>query len=81
MGLLPSKDALEKVWDLVVPGGIVVIDDFFHKVQGPARLLADQTGCRSGVPLFHPSSVLWLLLVRPGAPSSVILLMVGRFGN
>lgn len=30
-------DALEKVWDLVVPGGIVVIDDFFHKVQGPAR--------------------------------------------
>jgi len=31
------QDALEKTWDLVQPGGIVVIDDFFHKVQGPAR--------------------------------------------
>ena len=39
-----SQDALEKVWDLVVPGGIIVIDDFFHKVQGPARPLSAQPG-------------------------------------
>ena len=39
-----SQDALEKVWDLVVPGGIIVIDDFFHKAQGPARQLSAQPG-------------------------------------
>ena len=42
------QDALEKTWDLVLPGGIVVIDDFFHKVQGPARGLG-QRGAVPGV--------------------------------
>eukprot|EP00439_Symbiodinium_sp_Y106_P056261 s5157_g7.t2 len=34
-------DAFEKTWDRVSDGGIVVVDDFFHKVQGPARATAD----------------------------------------
>ncbi|CAE7255054.1 ynaI, partial [Symbiodinium necroappetens] len=34
-------DAFEKTWDSVSDGGIVVVDDFFHKVQGPARATAD----------------------------------------
>ena len=37
-----TKDAFEKVWDRVSDGGIVVVDDFFHKVQGPARASAEQ---------------------------------------
>ncbi|CAK9097728.1 RING finger protein nhl-1 [Durusdinium trenchii] len=59
------EDALEKVWDLVVPGGIVVIDDFFHKVQGPARLLADQTGCRGIVPLLYVVPAYAVLVIKP----------------
>lgn len=34
-------DSLEKVWDLVSPGGAIAIDDFFHHAQGPARAVAD----------------------------------------
>lgn len=34
-------DSLEKIWDRVVDGGIVAIDDFFHHAQGPARAVAD----------------------------------------
>ena len=40
LGSCRHQDALEKVWDLLQPGGVVVIDDFFHKVQGPARAAA-----------------------------------------
>ena len=39
-----AKDALEAVWDMVSDGGIVVVDDFFHKVQGPARASAERCG-------------------------------------
>ena len=35
------EDAFEKTWDRVSDGGIVVVDDFFHKVQGPARASAE----------------------------------------
>lgn len=34
-------DSLVKVWDRVSPGGVVVIDDFFHHAQGPARAVSD----------------------------------------
>lgn len=34
-------DSLVVIWDRLSPGGIVVIDDFFHHAQGPARAVAD----------------------------------------
>lgn len=34
-------DSFEKMWDRISPGGCVVIDDFFHHAQGPARAVAD----------------------------------------
>eukprot|EP00434_Breviolum_minutum_P028385 symbB.v1.2.025109.t1/scaffold2418.1/size79643/2 len=57
-------DALEKVWDLVVLGGIIVIDDFFHKVQGPARAAADFFQSRSLAPLFHVIPAYAVLVVK-----------------
>ncbi|CAK9097653.1 unnamed protein product [Durusdinium trenchii] len=58
-------DALEKVWDLVVPGGIVVIDDFFHKVQGPARATADFFQLRGIVPLLYVVPAYAVLVIKP----------------
>jgi len=34
-------DSFMKIWDRVVPGGFVIVDDYFHFVQGPARAVAD----------------------------------------
>jgi len=34
-------DSLMKIWHRVVPGGFVIVDDYFHFVQGPARAVAD----------------------------------------
>lgn len=34
-------DSFEKIWDRVAPGGFVIVDDYFHFVQGPARAVAD----------------------------------------
>jgi len=34
-------DSFMKIWDRVVPGGFVIVDDYFHFVQGPARAVTD----------------------------------------
>jgi hypothetical protein len=34
-------DSFVKIWDRVAPGGFVIVDDYFHFVQGPARAVAD----------------------------------------
>ncbi len=47
------RDSLEGVWDRVVPGGAVVIDDFFHHGQGPARACADFFNARGLRPVHH----------------------------
>merc|ERR1739845_333276 len=34
-------DSLMKIWHRVAPGGFVIVDDYFHFVQGPARAVSD----------------------------------------
>jgi hypothetical protein len=53
--------SLEAVFDLVAPGGIIVIDDFFHPAQGPARAWSDfrnRRRLRSVLHVTFPYSVL-----------------------
>lgn len=45
--------ALEQLWDRVVPGGVVAIDDFFHPVQGPLRAAAEFFNDRGLEPVYH----------------------------
>jgi len=60
-------DSLEKIWDYVVEGGIIAIDDFFHHAQGPARAVSDffRTRC-SEPPLVYV------------VPTYAVLIMKGR---
>ncbi len=46
-------DSLEGVYDRVVDGGILVIDDFFHHAQGPARAASDFFNARGMTPIYH----------------------------
>lgn len=63
-------DSLEKIWDRVSDGGCVVIDDFFHHAQGPARAVADFFRTR-GNPKGEPP----LLYV---VPCYAVLIIKGR---
>ncbi|CAL1132923.1 unnamed protein product [Cladocopium goreaui] len=72
-------DALEKTWDLVQPGGIVVIDDFFHKVQGPARATADFFRSRALAPLFHVVPAYAVLVVKGDANCAAPRALDGNF--
>jgi hypothetical protein len=45
--------ALESLYDRIVDGGILVVDDFFHPVQGPHRAVAEFFNARGLVPLLH----------------------------
>lgn len=45
--------SLEAVYDRVVDGGVIVIDDFFHPAQGPARALADFFNARGHRPVLQ----------------------------
>lgn len=47
--------SLEAVYDRVVEGGVVVIDDFFHHGQGPLRAAADFFNARRERPVYHVS--------------------------
>ena len=52
--------SLEAVWDCVVEGGVVAIDDYFHHGQGPARAAQDFFRRRGLEPVYHvvfPGSV------------------------
>lgn len=46
---------LEALWPKVVEGGVVVIDDFFHHAQGPARAASAYFHRQGLRPLFHVS--------------------------
>ena len=48
-------DSLNGVYDRVVDGGLIVIDDFFHHAQGPARAVSDFFNERGISPVFHIS--------------------------
>ncbi|MDH6126859.1 TylF/MycF/NovP-related O-methyltransferase [Kitasatospora sp. GP82] len=61
--------SLEAVFDLVPEGGAVVVDDFFHPAQGPARALSDFCNRRGFSPVLHvtfPYSVLMFKGEEPG---------------
>jgi O-methyltransferase len=45
--------ALEHLYDRVVEGGIVAIDDFFHPAQGPHQAAAEFFNARRFSPLYH----------------------------
>lgn len=59
---------LEALWPRVVDGGIVVIDDFFHQAQGPARACSrffQSVGVR---PLLHVSFPYSVLVIKGETP-------------
>jgi Macrocin-O-methyltransferase (TylF) len=45
--------ALEHLWDRVVDGGVLAIDDFFHPCQGAARAASEFFNSRGLTPLYH----------------------------
>ena len=45
--------ALEQLYDRVVAGGVIAIDDFFHPGQGPVRATAEFFNSRGLTPLYH----------------------------
>ncbi len=45
--------ALEHLWDRIVDGGVLAIDDFFHTSQGALRAAAEFFNSRGHVPLYH----------------------------
>jgi len=55
-----TLSSLEVLWDRVVAGGVIAIDDFFHHGQGPARAAQRFFGSRGLEPVYHvvfPGSV------------------------
>mmetsp|Transcript_181388 Transcript_181388/g.575765 ORF Transcript_181388/g.575765 Transcript_181388/m.575765 type:complete len:222 (+) Transcript_181388:1061-1726(+) len=47
--------SLELVYDRLVPGGLLIFDDYFHYAQGPARAVSDFFRKLGGSPpLLHP---------------------------
>jgi hypothetical protein len=58
------KTALVNLYDRVVPGGVIVIDDFFHPAQGPARALSDFFNARELQPLLHVSFPYTIFLIK-----------------
>jgi O-methyltransferase len=64
------SDSLELVWPRLVPGGVVVVDDFFHPAQGPARALADFFNRRSEIPVLHVVFPYSVAFVKGETPDS-----------
>jgi hypothetical protein len=46
-------DALEHLYDRLVPGGVLAIDDFFHPSQGACRAASDFFNARRLSPVYH----------------------------
>jgi hypothetical protein len=47
------RTALDHLYDRVVDGGVVVIDDFFHPAQGPLRATVEFFNERGLAPVYH----------------------------
>lgn len=47
--------SLEGIYDKVVEGGAIILDDFFHPAQGPTRAAADFFNTRGILPVYHVS--------------------------
>jgi FKBP-type peptidyl-prolyl cis-trans isomerase 2 len=57
-------DSLEGVWDRLVDGGLLVVDDFFHHAQGPARACPAFFNARGLAPVFHVSFPYSVVVVK-----------------
>ncbi len=49
------KVCLDTLYDRLVPGGILVIDDYFHPADGPKRAAAEFFNSRNITPIWHIS--------------------------
>ncbi len=47
--------SLEQIYDRVADGAVIVIDDYFHHAQGPARAVSDFFNARQIHPVLHVS--------------------------
>lgn len=45
--------ALDNLYDRVVDGGVIAVDDFFHPAQGPARAVSEFFNARGITPVLH----------------------------
>ena len=59
-----ALECLQALWPRVVPGGLVVMDDFFHQAQGPARATADFFRQQRVSPLLHVSFPYSVVVVK-----------------
>jgi O-methyltransferase len=59
--------ALECLYDRVVDGGMIAIDDFFHPGQGPARAAAEFFGTRGIQPVYHVTFPYAVVVVKGAA--------------
>jgi hypothetical protein len=63
--------ALKNIFDRVVEGGVIVIDDFFHPAQGPARAASDYFNERGIYPLYHVSFPYSVFILKGQGADSV----------
>lgn len=63
-----ALDCLEALWPRLSPGGMMVMDDFFHHAQGPARATADFFRAQKITPLYHVSFPYSVVVVKGEAP-------------
>lgn len=64
-------DSLSKVWPLLSVGGCLVVDDFFHHCQGPARAVSDffrALGPNMEPPLVHVIPTYAVLIIKGQSP-------------
>lgn len=57
-------DVLTALYDRVVEGGVIVIDDYFHHAQGPKRAASDFFNQRGIYPLYHVSFPYTVFLIK-----------------
>jgi O-methyltransferase len=57
-------DVLDALYERVVDGGVVVIDDFFHHAQGPKRATEDFFNARCELPLYYVSFPYSVFIVK-----------------
>ncbi|HEX6490751.1 MAG TPA: TylF/MycF/NovP-related O-methyltransferase [Gaiellaceae bacterium] len=61
------RSALEQLYDRVVEGGVIAIDDFFHPTQGPLRAAVEFFNERGLIPLYHIAFPYSVFLFKGGS--------------
>jgi len=66
--------ALDQLWDRVVGGGVIAIDDFFHPGQGPLRAASEFFNERGLTPVYHVCFPYSVFLIKEdwGRPSRCV---------